>query len=461
VTRPPSIIPDARAAFGPYLTGFPRFLPGPAAQRMHLVDQLRWLQAQPAAAQRRIQQQQLGRLFRHAAAHSPFWRARLPGAVRDGRLRLEDLPVLTRADLRDAGDAARALPPGYDEAQLSTARTSGSTGVPVTVQRPRNVHSLLFDAITLLEHRWHGLDAAKPRAIIKDLPERDLPHWDGMHALFGPTGPTGVRNLLRRAPEELLAWLRGFRPAYMLTTPAMALRLAELSLAAGGGPPIDKLFCFGEVVTPRLREAARAAFGARIIDRYSCEELGYVALQCPKHDHLHVLGGSVLLEVVDEKGRPVPAGVPGRVLLTGLITHYMPLIRYEIGDIGELGPPCDCGIHLPVLKRIIGRTRHFLRLPDGSERIAGLTGEHWRQIAPVEEFRMIQYGDGLLEAFLRCARRLTEAERTAMVAMLHKALGHALPVVITEVERIDWGGRWKREEFMRVDRLREPAGSAP
>lgn len=439
---------------GLFAQGFPRFLSPGATQRLHLRDQLRWHQAQPAATLDRITAEQTARLLRHAATHSPFWRARLVPAQREGRLRFTDIPPLTRAELRDAGPAARALPPGFDAKHLSTARTSGSTGTPVTVERARSVHGALYDAIGLLEHEWHGLDARNRRAVIKDVPDQELPGWDGVHPMLGPTGATGARNLLRHAPAELLAWLRDFAPAYLLTTPAMAMRLAELSLASGGGPAMDKLFCFGEVAGAPLREIARRAFGARIIDRYSCEELGWLALQCPKHDHLHILSAAVRLEVVDERNRPCPPGVAGRVLLTGLHSQLMPLIRYEIGDVAELGPPCDCGITLPVLKRIHGRTRHFLRLPDGGERLAGLTGEHWRQHAPVREFQLRQYADGLLEAFLDCERVLTEAERAALVAMLHAALGHALPVVITEVDRIDWGRGWKREEFMRVEGLR-------
>ena len=43
----------------------------------------------------------------------------------------------------------------------------------------------------------------------------------------------------------------------------------------------------------------------------------------------------------------------------------MPLIRYEIGDFAEVGDRCSCGRGLPVLRRILGRVRNMLTLPDG------------------------------------------------------------------------------------------------
>jgi phenylacetate-CoA ligase len=46
----------------------------------------------------------------------------------------------------------------------------------------------------------------------------------------------------------------------------------------------------------------------------------------------------------------------------------MPLIRYEIGDLGEWAAEqqCPCGRHLPLLADVQGRTTDFLILSDGT-----------------------------------------------------------------------------------------------
>ena len=71
------------------------------------------------------------------------------------------------------------------------------------------------------------------------------------------------------------------------------------------------------------------------------------------------------MEVLDNHGRPCKEGETGRVVLTDLHNFTMPLIRYEIGDYAEVGPPCACGRGLPVLARILGRSRNMLTLPAG------------------------------------------------------------------------------------------------
>ena len=90
-------------------------------------------------------------------------------------------------------------------------------------------------------------------------------------------------------------------------------------------------------MTEETREIVRKGLGAKFIDRYSAEETGIIARQCPKHDHLHILSPIALVEIVDENDDPCSVGQPGRVLVTGMQSYGMPLIRYELGDIAEWG----------------------------------------------------------------------------------------------------------------------------
>jgi phenylacetate-CoA ligase len=263
-------------------------------------------------------------------------------------------------------------------------------------------------------------------------------------------------NMIAHDPDWLSLWLQEKQPDYLATTPAMALRLAEIAVADPARRiPLREILTYGEVVTPELRLRAREAFGARVSDRYSCEEVGWIAAQCPHADHLHVLTLSTIVEIVDNEGGPCAPGQPGRVLLTDLHGYAMPLLRYEIGDLAEWGEPHGCGIHLPVLSRIWGRSRSFVRRPDGSLRLARLTGDHWRRHAPIREYRVVQYADGLIEAFVVPERPLSPSEDTALKAMLVEVFDHPFNIIITETSRIDWTSRWKREDVTVVDWLRQ------
>src|SRR3546814_3878705 len=88
----------------------------------------------------------------------------------------------------------------------------------------------------------------------------------------------------------------------------------------------------GETVSAKARGLVQRAWGVPLKDSYSCEEAGYLTMQCPDHEVYHVQSENVLLEVVDDDGRPCGPGETGRVLITSLHNFATPLIRYELGD---------------------------------------------------------------------------------------------------------------------------------
>jgi len=56
----------------------------------------------------------------------------------------------------------------------------------------------------------------------------------------------------------------------------------------------------------------------------------------------------------------------GRVVVTTLENHLMPLVRYEIGDYAIASDGrCGCGRTLPTIERVIGRGINLFRLRNG------------------------------------------------------------------------------------------------
>ena len=432
------------------------------AQMLLLAQQVRaWERVVPAEYQA-LQQRQLHTLMRHAHQHSPFWRQRLeaagwPAGAASPQTVLARLPVLTRADLQAHFADARARWPGLRDGDVATSVTSGSTGEPVRVEKVSAVYSPLYAAISWLEAQWHQRDARGKIAVLgTGLTDGTLDTWGDMYAAMGLRGPCVLRNITQHGMESHLDWLLQEQPDYLKCSPFAAAELARLALARGVQLSIRQVISQSERVTPAQRALCRQAFGATIIDRYSCEETGWLALQCPTHEHLHLLGATTLMEIVDEEGRPCPVGVPGRVLVTSLHSFAMPILRYELGDIAEWGPPCGCGMVLPVIARMGGRTRHLVHTARGPLPMPFL-GDELGRIGPIRAFRMRQYADGTLQLQLEAPQALTADEHAAVRAVF-AANGMAdLPLHVEQLERIDWPAGRKREEFERVDTGFTPA----
>ena len=156
-----------------------------------------------------------------------------------------------------------------------------------------------------------------------------------------------------------------------LTYPSIARALAERAAHEGYVPASQKrITTIGELVDDELRMLVTKHLRAPLQDIYTSEEAGVMALQCPHWDCYHVQSESVIVEIIDEDNRACAPGEMGRVLVTPLMNHAMPLLRYDIGDFAQVGAPCACGRGLPVPNRILGRRRNMLTPPDGGKILA-------------------------------------------------------------------------------------------
>ena len=189
------------------------------------------------------------------------------------------------------------------------------------------------------------------------------------------TGPAYTLSI-HSTTDQQAAWLQRCNPEYLLTYPSNVMALMQHSQQHGWRLNKRARCTFGEIVEPHVRAACQRIWNVPLVDMYSSQEVGYIALECPDRDAYHVQCENVLVEVVDEAGHACQPGEIGRLLVTTLHNFAMPLIRYDIGDYAEVGEACECGRGLPVLKRIVGRPTQYVDLAQWRSPLAGSrTGE--------------------------------------------------------------------------------------
>lgn len=421
-----------------------------AAALQFQLERSQWLAPQ---ALRELQMAQLRNVLRHAVATVPFYRdyPAEPAA-------LEALPVLRRAAVREAGEALRSSALPQDHGQQHRITTSGATGTPVRLWGS-DLTGFLWRAFTLREHLWQERDFKAKLAAIrwaaKDFAAapagKHWPGWGDAVELLYETGPACMLNVVTPLAQQA-EWLLAEQPKYLVSFPSNLAALAEHCLQRGlSFPGLAQVRTIGETLTGRQRELFRKAWGCEAVDMYSCEEAGYLALQCPRGAHYHVQAENVILEVVDDAGRPCPPGAEGHVLVTTLHNFATPLVRYALGDIAELGEPCACGRGLPVLQKIHGRRRNRLRLPDGRSEFPYL-GEHGQIAAAtgvtVRQFQFVQKSTEEVELRLVTDRDFTEEEAERARRLVQANLGHPFRILLTRCEEIPKGPGGKLEEFV-------------
>lgn len=422
---------------------------------MYQLEATQWWPEEKLVAQ---QYAQLSGLLTHFARTSPTYARHLqaaghvPGMAATPEL-LARLPVLTRQDLQaeTAGLLSQAVPPDHGVPQPVT--TSGSMGTPVTVQRTA-VSQVFHQAYNLRGHLWHRRAFDTTFATVRGFPAGNALYPAGQRtAHWSPyidSGPAIAVNTAYCTLAEQIDFLQRGQPDYLLTYPtnlaAIAAHCREHDVAL---PFLRGFGTFSEALYPSQRALVRDVFGLPIIDMYSSSELGMIALQCPEHEHYHVMAESLIVEILDDNDRPCAPGVTGHLVITDIHNAAMPLIRYRIGDMASRGTqPCTCGRGLPVLERIHGRVRNMLRLRSGDVIFPDVAAHRLGRIGPVRQSQVVQTGYDSIELRLALKRPMNLAEEAEILKAIRESLGRPFEVTLVIVDEIPRSAGGKFEDFV-------------
>jgi phenylacetate-CoA ligase len=313
----------------------------------------------------------------------------------------------------------------------------------------------MWMALTLRDHFWHQRDFRQCTAFIRPLVQAQdddaiakREGWGPPATLIFETGPS-YRQSTSVSVTEQAAWLLRRNPYYLLTLPANLSALLNEFARMGEFPSqLREIRCTNETFTHQLKARCENEFAVKAVDIYSAAEVGIIALQCPVSGLYHVQAESLIVEVLDDEDRPCSEGGIGRVVVTDLHNFAMPIIRYEIRDYAEVAKTCACGRGLPTLKRILGRRRNMITLPDGSRHWPTTGSLSFLDIAPIRQFQLIQRSVDTVEINLVVAPLSSEKE-ARLRNMIQEALGYPFNLIFryrdTELPKTRGG---KFEDFI-------------
>jgi phenylacetate-coenzyme A ligase PaaK-like adenylate-forming protein len=302
---------------------------------------------------------------------------RFDEAVTDPRLSLAALRAFT-------ADPARLAQPFLD--RYLVWESSGTSGEPAVFVQDAAAMAV-YDALELLRPgpAWAQRTPATPQAAA-----RLLDPW-GLtlrHAFVGvleghfasqvsvqrlralnPWAAGRLRSFSILQPwPDLLGQLQDWAPQVLATYPTVAALLCDATQQGALSLPLLEVRTGGETLGVAARRRIARQLQCPVRDHYGTSEFLPMAWECAL-GRLHLNADWLLLEPVDERLRPVPAGVlSDSCLLTNLANRVQPLIRYELGDRIRLFPGrCGCGSRLPVVE-VEGRDDPPLVLDGGDGR---------------------------------------------------------------------------------------------
>ncbi len=439
---------------------FPAALDSVAAKLLAGIYQLEKSERWSPVEMEEEQFKQLEMLLKHAEQKIPHYREKLKKTdiTKDLKLDLElwnSIPILTRSELQRISEELIVQEPLNSHGRTAESRTSGSTGKPVTVLK-NDLVKYFWNIFTIRNHLWHKRDFSKSLGVIRLFGEKvslypegkTISSWGSpVDRLFESSKSFSLD--LETDVKLQLEWLERKEPHYLLSFPSNIFMLAKRCVEENKVLPfIKEIITVGEVVDDELRAICHEAWGVEVRDMYSSQEVGYIALQCPESNLYHIQSESVYCEVLNDDNQPCKEGEVGRVIVTPLHNFSMPLIRYELGDYAEVGGTCKCGRNLPTLRRIMGRVRNMLRLPNGERRWPKLNDHRFVEVAPVKQHQFIQKSMTLIEGYFVVERALLKEEEANLKKLILDRLDYPFELKMHYVDNIERSKNGKFEEFL-------------
>jgi phenylacetate-CoA ligase len=457
---------------------------GAMRQARELIGHDHWSSAELAAYQHRRLDQVVG----HATTRSPFYRERYAGLDLGDPVELARLPVLDKATVMDRFDdlvtdrrltlaAVEAHLDGLAGDELLDGRyramaTGGSTGRKgvFVADRPewRQYLAGFF--------RWNHYIGLKPR-LPRRLPIASIGAARPLHMTYRMAASidVGMYRVLRleaaTPPAAMVEALNRHQPEFVYAYGSVLGLLAAEQLEGRLRISPAVIASSGETHTDELRDAIRAAWGTSSFELYAMTEAGILGSHCERHSGIHLFEDQAIVEVVDERDRPVPDGQLGhKLLVTNLVTRTQPLIRYEVSDMVTMATErCPCGRPFRLLAGVEGRNDDILHLPAAAGATTAVHPLALRTalagIPGLSQYKVVHDADGLhVRVALRPGADPAEAVHLVTTRLADKLAAQGATRTSVQVElrdslqdERDTAGKFKLVE----SRLPRPAARVP
>ena len=366
---------------------------------------------------RSIQYGEFQKLLKHHKEQSSWYKKLMEDKER--------VPIITKKDIQDAGEDFFSQLIPKQHLPTSEVKTSGSTGEPLLI-RTTILTSMFFSAYTLREYVWNKrhldneLKLSSIRANIDEYTEANV--WGSIVSKFFKTGRMQAMPLTTDVVEQNRVMIE-FQPNIILTYPNNLRVLCELWRDNFPLTELKYIRTMGETCSDSLRELVKEITGVDIVDMYSSQELGTIAIQCPESGLYHSMDENLIVEILDDNDKECNEGEVGRVVITDLHNYASPMIRYQIGDYAVRGGKCSCGRGLKTISKIMGRNRNLLVHPDGRRNWPIVGFYKLMKVTKIRRFQFIQHDVENIELRIATDHEMTEEERVQFLAIGHEFMG--------------------------------------
>jgi len=355
-----------------------------------------------------FQREKLQKIISWAFAKSPFYRKFYSRAGFDPEKfkdisDIQKIPILTKELLRKAINdktifTQKTVPPG-----VLKSSTTGSSGDPLT---------LFLDLSSRWARYFNGMRSLwlmgafphKKLVLIwrkKEMPlTKKVRSWLGLYKQISVVDVMKAEKTaldkenLKRIIKELISFkpqiIRGYVSALWVIS--KFLKKYNLRLKP------EHIIASAEYLPPVWWEELEESFQCPVHNLYGGSEASPIATSLGREKELMVFSDFYFVEIVNQNGSWLKEKQTGRILVTDYYNYYMPLIRYEIGDIAQWSSRTPSPF--PFFKEVQGRINDVFILPGGKILFSHNWHIYFRNLKSITKFKVIQRDVNKIDVYL-------------------------------------------------------------
>jgi len=336
-----------------------------------------------------LQNKKIRMLIRHAYDNVPYYhrifsqRGITPESIKT-KDDLKKIPVLTKDDIRkNLPDLiARNIRPS----DRIESHSSGSTGEPLKYYIDKRSYSAGW-AQTFRCWSWAGFQLGDPYVKISLNPRTSMVKKIQDRVL--QTKYVFAMGITDTTIAQEIEKIREFNPKIIRNYASHMYTMAKLMEKNDIRYQGATVATTGSMLFPPYRTVIEQQFNCRVFDAYGGESTA-VSFECEEHNGYHISDEDVIVEFLKEGERVVP-GERGRIVFTNLENFAMPVIRYDIKDIGTYtDESCPCGRGLSLMSSVEGRDSDIIMTPSGDFIVVEYFVILFEYMTGVDQFQVIQ-----------------------------------------------------------------------
>ncbi len=359
--------------------------------------------------------------------------------------RLSDFPLLDREEV--ANNTEQLVSEKYRTKDLIALYTGGSSASPLKVYISKAVRQMTYafwqSFYNEMDFRIGDKKASFVGRKVQEPDDDSPPFWR-----YNFIDKQLILSSYHMSEENLphyLKQLNDFQPKIIEGYPLSIYRLAEYII----NNDIEISFQLTGVSTSSEnfsafhRNTIEKAFNCHVFDQYGSAESVAFASEC-KHGKMHIEPEYGVVEILTPAGELRSFG-EGELIVTTLLNDVMPLIRYRIGDLGEVQyEPCPCGRETAILKQLHGKVGAIIANGDKQVPTAAIAIA-FEYLEGIKNAQIIQDSADAVQVKLVKRSNFNPESEQFMIWELRKMLGESLKITIDYVDDIppEANGKYK------------------